>query len=90
MIPGITAIIGNDNCQAIGYQEYFQIFWGLNVQRKRASKVCYMSNLDWEDKDMIVPLQLSAYNHIIICLEGNLTIKNMSFYGPGIEWEVIS
>ena len=34
MIPEITAIIANDNCQAIGCQEYFQVFWGLNVQRK--------------------------------------------------------
>ena len=26
MILGITAIIANDNCQAIGCQEYFQVF----------------------------------------------------------------
>jgi len=26
MIPEITAIIENNNCQAIGCQEYFQVF----------------------------------------------------------------
>jgi len=36
MIPGITTIIGNDNGQAIGCQEYFRVFWGLDIQRKRA------------------------------------------------------
>jgi len=89
MISEIIAIIGNDNCQAIGCQEYFQVFWGLNVQRKQASKVCYIPNLDWEDKDMIIPLQLSVYNYMITCLKDNLTIKNMSFCGPGVEWEAI-
>jgi len=65
-------------------------YFGVSMSKENEQVRSVMCQT-WTEKTktMIVPLQLNAYSHMITCLEGNLAIKNMSFCGPGVEWEAI-
>ena len=62
--------------------KYFEVSMSKENEQVR-SVMCQT----WTEKTktMIILLQLNVYNHMITCLQSNLTIKKMSFCRPGVE-----